>query len=99
MEELLNYILIFVSSTVSVGTLIAISRHCYGFLNVLRSCTDCFCVPSHTPSHLDSLPLYHTRPSQGRVVTQETPAAESQLVTTVTKATDSNLPSTAVLEA
>ena len=99
MEELLNYILIFVSSTVSVGTLIAISRHCYGLLNILRSCADCFCVSSHAPSHLDSLPLYYARPSQGRIVREEAPAPEPQLVTAVTKATSLDLPSTAVLEA
>lgn len=106
MEEIFHYIFISVCSFLSLGTLVAITRHCHGFLNILNKFCDCFCNTHHIPSHLDNIPAVSFSRKQGEGVSIDIPSSAitkgisvigDQLgQPAVKKVTGSALPSTAV---
>ena len=97
MEDLLNYILIGLSGSLSAATLVAVARHCHGFLMILKSCANCFCIRTHA-SHLDTLPVHFARSETQGVVSERVSLPERQLVPIISKVRNPNLPSTAVRE-
>ena len=98
MEEIFNYILLALSGSLSVGALVAVSRHCHGLLVIFRSCANCFCQDTHIPSHLDTLPVYYTRAQRGEAINSGVSVIGQHIAPVLAKATSPNLPSTAVCE-
>ena len=98
MEDLLNYILIALSGSLSAGALVAVARHCHGLLMIFKSCARCFCIQTHTSSHLDTLPVYFARSETQGSVSERVVLPQQQLAPIVSKAHNPNLPSTAVCE-